>query len=278
MRSLRYASIGMALVMCLMGTAGAVVDALDSYPDGGTGWGGPLGSGWIESGTSAVQTVGWSDASPITAGSGGYLTYRTNTTGTTGIARDFEGVVGSSAYTASFVVRIDELGTFFNGTSLTSDRLQLRAETSNSTTSGITSQSASGAWFFTASPGLDTDNWYVYDGDIAGYVGGYNRANFFDSGIALVEGGVYTFTVTITDLLANTYETTITDGTTSFTYTGARYRTTSTNPADRIVFSNNIRSGSDPIQMSIDSIQIVPEPATLVLLACGAIAALRRRG
>lgn len=267
----------MAALLCMTGIAGALVsDPFDAYPGGGTEWGGVLPE-WTQAGTTAVQTVGIADTNPLTADGGSYLTYTTNTTGTTGLARDFAGTIGDSAYTATFTVRIDSLGTFFAGSSLTNDRLQLRGETSNSATTGITSQSASGAWFFTASPGLDADNWYVYDGGVAGYVGGYNRLNFMDSGIAVVEGGVYTFTVKVTDLASNLYDATITDGTTTFTYTGARYRTASASPADRIVFSNNIRTGSLPIQMSIDSIQIVPEPASLALLALGSLTLLNRR-
>lgn len=248
----RIKYLGLVL-LCLAGIAGAVMisEPFDVFPNGGNDWSGDWGQA---TGSETIQTVALSSDSDLEGGDGSYMTYRTNTTGSaTGVYRDFAGAVGSGIYTMVFNVRMDDLGDFYGGNSLTGERIQLRTETST----GTTSHGTNGGWLIMASPGLSNDNWYVYEGNVEAFPNGFNRANFVDSGIPVVEGKVYTMMVTAYPA-TRTYDVTIDDGTTIFTYTGAEYRSISTNPADRLVFSNNMRAGVPAIQMAVDSIHIFP--------------------
>ena len=259
-----FGCVVVAAVLYVVGVAGAVVisEPFDVYPGGGTNWSGE----WGVQGT-VSHTISLSSVSPFKGDSGSYLNYRTTATGLNGVGRDFAGSLGSGTYTLTLNVRIDDIGTFFAGNSLSNDRIQIRGETG----SGSTDHGASGAWLIMATPGTDHDNWYVYDGTNS--PGNFVKANFEDSGIAVVEGKVYSFTVTVHPETL-TYDATISDGTTVYTNTDATFRTTSTAPADRLVFSNRTRTipsgslpDSTPIEVSYDSIHIFapgahdPQPA-----------------
>lgn len=270
-RSRKLKGVVVAALLCVAGVTNAALEPFEVYPGGGADWSGSWGAQGA-----GFHTVALGSGSPLKEGDGSYLTYETLTTGLNGVGRDFAGSMGSGAYTLTLNVRVDELGTFFGGNSISNDRIQIRGETG----SGSTDHGASGAWLIMASPGTDHDNWYVYDahGDY-----GFAKGNFEDSGIAVVEGGVYSFTIKVNPETL-TYDATISNGTTVYTNTGAQFRTTSTTPADRLVFANRIRAipsgtlpNSAPIKLSYDSIQIVPEPTSLILLGLGALTAFCRR-
>ena len=262
--------IVMGALLCVVGIANAAVisELFDAFPGGGTGWSG----NWTESGT---HTISLSDVSPLKGDGGSYLTYRTAPTAianANGMGRDFAGSIGSGSYTLTFNVRMDDLGTFYQGNSLTNDRIQLRADTS----SGSDDAGANSAWLIMASPNFlapNKTNWHVYDGSVASSLHGFARANFVNTGIPVAAGRVYTMMVTVYPA-TRTYDVSIDDGITIGVVKGMEFRSTSTAPADRLVFSNKLRvvptSGlpdSAPVQMSVDSIHIFasgvhdPQPA-----------------
>jgi hypothetical protein len=105
-----------------------------------------------------------------------------------------------------------------------------------------------------------------------------------NTGIALVQDTVYHLELTV-DPTSNSYTGSITDGTTIYTTPGPfqfRYQTESaTLPArqmDTLAFGLRDNSGGGPTTtVSIDNIQIIPEPGTLALLGLGGLLAVLHR-
>ena len=238
-----------------------ISDPFAIYPDGGTGWSG----NWAVTLPTATH-VALSSESPIKDG-GSYLTYQTIATGLNGMYRDFAGNIGSGAYTLTLNVRIDDLDAFWDGTNL-SDRIQIRGETGT----GSTDASASTSFLVMASPnykmpaGSPSGNWQVYNGRKDGT---WSSGLMADSGIPVVEGGVYSFVLAVHPESLS-YDVTIDDGTTVFTRTNLGFRTGGTELSDRLVFSNKLRAtgGGNQIKVSYDSIRIFtggaahdPQPA-----------------
>ena len=227
-----------------------ISEPFDTYPDGGTGWNESWG---MASGT--VNSVALGSDLPINGG-GSYLTYRTIAAGTNGVYRDFAGDIGSAAYTLAFDVRIDALGAFYQGADL-SDRIQVYGETGT----GTSDAGANASFLVMASPNFKTPagqpsgNWQVYNGI---KTGAWSSNYMVNSGIPVVDGGVYSFTITVHPATLS-YDVTIENGTSVFTRAGLGFRTGSTAPSDRLVFSNKIRltgPAGNQLKVSYDSIRI----------------------
>lgn len=265
MKNVKYVCV--AAVLLCFGFASAVLETFDVYPNGGSGWSGDWGVG------GTVSTVGILSDSPIND-AGSYLGYQTTATGGNSVYRDFAGSIGSGAYTLTMDIRVDSLGTFYQGTDL-SDRLQIYADTGSATGDMGTNT----GWCIMASPnyktpaGQPSGNWMVYNGRKNN---AWSSSYMVNSGIAVVEGGVYTLTITV-DPANLSYDISIDNGTTVFTAADMGYRTGSTAAADRLVFANKMRAAATGTTLSYDSIQIVPEPATLVLLGFGALSVFSRK-
>lgn len=236
-----------AAVVCLVGITNAayVSEPFDAHPDGGTNW----TANWGET-SATLHSISLGSESPIKDG-GSYLVYRTTVNGTNSVYRDFDPSIAEGVFTVKMNVRVDELGNYFAGPDI-SDRIQVFGETTNA--SGDLGTYSS--WGIMSTATTANDNWYVYNGDKTGkWSSGYLK----DSGIPIVAGGVYSFTITAYPATLS-FDATISDGTTVFTRLNNGYRGGPTlNPSDRICFGNKIRAasvGGTPLQLSYDSIRI----------------------
>lgn len=226
-----------------------ISEPFDTYPDGGTGWSG----NWAQA-TASVQTAAMGSSSPVSGG-GSYLTYRTNAAGTNGNYRDFAAAAAGLPHTVVMHVRVDSLGVFWDGTNL-SDRLQIYGETG----SGTSDAGTGAAWLIMASPnfktpaGAPSGNWQVYNG---ARNGAWSSNYMVNSGIPVMEGGVYTLRVTVYPA-TQSYDVEISEGTNVFTRADLGFRTGNTTAPDRLVLSNKIRAtgSGNQLGLSYDSIRI----------------------
>lgn len=244
MRSLSFTWVALGALCCLSAITSAafIGDPFDVYADGGTGWSSNWGS------NPAISSVAIADTSPINGG-GSYLTYRTLVTGGNAVYRDFMGPISTGVHTVKLDVRVDTLNNFFGGTDL-SDRIQIFGD-AGSATGDLGSNTT---WAIMASPNTALDNWYFYDGR---QTGAWSSSYLLNTGIPVVDGGVYSITVTVYPATL-TYDATIVYGTTTFTRAGLRFRAGPTiQPSDRICFANKIRPvGTTELQLSYDSVRI----------------------
>jgi hypothetical protein len=120
-----------------------------------------------------------------------------------------------------------------------------------------------------------TRTWVFYDGNQDG--GAFNANNYVSSGMALVSGTVYDFSVTL-DPSTRTYVGTVSNGITTFTSDPLGFRTSAFSANGSVQFGMRQSAGTDNFQFSLDSVQIVPEPSALALAMLGlAGLSLRRR-
>jgi hypothetical protein len=125
------------------------------------------------------------------------------------------------------------------------------------------------------SGGAPTRTWAFYDGNQDG--GAFNANNYVSTGMALVSGTVYEFSVTL-DPSTRTYVGTVSNGTTTFVSDPLGFRTSAFSANGSVQFGMRQSTGTDNFQFSLDSIQIVPEPSALGLVLLGLAGfGLRRR-
>ena len=248
--SKKFKCVVAAALLCAVGVASAayVSDPFGAFPGGGTNW----TADWADS-SLTLHTVSLGNDSPIKDG-GSYLVYRTltgATVGSNGLARDFETSIAEGIHTIKLNVRVDEFGNFFAGPDI-SDRMQIFGDSATQ----IGDQGTYSTWTVMAVPTTTNDNWYVYDGIRTGK---WSSSYLKDSTIAIVPGGVYSFTIKAYPATLS-YDVTISDGTKVFTKNNCGYRAgPALNPGDRLCFGNKVRlaaNGGSDLQLSYDSIRI----------------------
>ena len=257
------------------GNATDVVDAFTGIA--GNGWAGPWEvnlSATNETLNASAGVVASSDAGfqELHPNDGNYLQLTLNDTenpinGT--VSRDYKnirpGIDWRESHTVDFTIRIDEtgVGSELSALDTYTDRYAItgsNAARSSSSTEDMFLIMATG------DPGSWGDQivekWAFADGNGAGGIDA-----FVGSGIDLVEGGVYDFSVTINPE-DQTWDVTVTDGTNTFTATDLGWRTSSDFVGGVLNFGGQSESGADIRAMSIDNIRItqVPEPSTVALL------------
>lgn len=250
MKSSKWFLLGL---LCMAGLCSAefVTEPFDDFPTGGTGW----SSDWLINPVSpALNSISIGSGSAINNG-GNYLVYRTLVTGRNGVYRDFSESLARENHTIKFDIRVDTLGDFFGVTSL-NDRIQIHGDTGN----GADDMSSSSSWVIMATPNTALDNWYVYNG---AQTGAYSASHLLNTGIPVVEGGVYSFTIDVHPSTL-TYDAEIKYGTSVFSQKGLKFRAgpAPVNPPNRIVLANKIKPvGGTELQLSYDSIRIFPAGA-----------------
>jgi hypothetical protein len=277
--------------------------AVDGYVGmGGGGWAGP----WVEGVSSTapptvtkqiLTTNPLNDQDP--PGNDNYLNVQVDGLSAASkffsTGRDYKGIPGIDTtlpYTIDFKYRVDETltgGTFTNF----NDRYQLFDSTQTSVSSGaswsISCYGGTGTGF------TDTNmvgKWVVYDGgghDLPVDTG-FVATRQVNTGVTVTTGTIYDMHVAV-DPTDYTYDVTISSGTTllydSVTANGGAYatglgwRTSATTSPGFIRFLGNVDQANDLRNSSLDSIRIVPEPSTLLMVVLGGMVLAgvsRRRG
>ncbi len=133
-------------------------------------------------------------------------------------------------------------------------------------------------WAIIAQGGLNGGRFSLMNGNGSGGSSGV------DTGIALANGKIYDFLITIrpgATAAETRWDATISDGTTTFTETGLRFRDVGQiTDHRRIQFYGRNNNASEALDFSIDAVTIaVPEPAALGVFgtAAAGLLAMRRR-
>lgn len=248
-------------------------DTVANFSDGNTSvlvdqFRGTAGLGWdaawdITTGGGTAPTATVLDASPVN-GSGNYLAVSTSYNGDTAIGREFDSTGAAGGYDITSTklkttldLRVDTL----SGWDTTTDYLSVHG-TSN--TDPLTQFNVGGLSSFIirafgASPaaGKNASEWLLYNGASDG--GGYNVNNFVNSGMPVVEGNTYTFTI-VSDPVTKKYSGSITDGTNTVTWSNLGWRAAV--PGDRIAINNRVSDLADTLSYSLDNVLITLAPAS----------------
>jgi uncharacterized protein (TIGR03382 family) len=183
----------------------------------------------------------------------------------------------------AFQFRFD--GNFTEFSESFTDRINLFADPG-----GVSTTATSNAWMIgVASAGSASNtipapnSWFFFDAGNESPANAFTGANLVGTGIALVPGLVYDFTVDVYPSLGK-YDATVSDGTNSFTGTDLQFRNgkTSTAPLDipdTLHFGIGSSAAADNHAFSIDALTVtaIPEPASLAWIGLGVTALLRRR-
>ena len=256
---------------------------VDAYP-------GTSGDGWARSwqrlnmyesldelvtGEATVVSSGDAGYQELSPGDGAYLhnvsnvapdaSYRVETA----LSRDYKGAPGidyTREHTISFKIRLDEdvdgTGTTFTNAD---DRYYLFDLSSEST-----GPNAAASWMIFAAGGEtsyigagNVGEWTFYDGDQDG--ASPLLENNVDTNIALVQGGVYEFTIVV-DPETQTYDATVDDGNSSFSAYNLGWRTDATYVGGifHVACWSEDPTGTegDSREFSLDSLIITQEPLT----------------
>jgi hypothetical protein len=258
-------------------TVGANVEAqpntVANFTDGNTSilvdqFKGTAGLGWdagwdITTGGGTAPTATVLDTTPV-SGAGNYLSVSTSYNGDTAIGREFDNTGGSGGYdiTATKLkttldLRVDSL----TGWDAATDYLTVHS-TSNAdpvTQFNVGAFSTFIIRAFGASPaeGKNASEWLLYNGASDG--GGNNVNNFVNSGMPVVEGKTYTFTI-ISDPVTKKYSGSIFDGTNTVTWSNLGWRAAV--PADKIAVNNRVSDLADVLSYSLDTVLITQAPAS----------------
>ena len=209
------------------------------------------------------------------AGDGNYLTLDLNNPAasageiTSGaVSRSYKarpGIDYRESHTIEFTVRIDEpdVGGDWTYMNAYDDRYWMAGATSAKSVSSTTD-----TFFIMATGAAGKEDGSIVWGDqivekwaFADGAGDGTIADMVGSGIELVTGGVYDFTIFL-DVDTQTYDVTVTDGTTTFTAEDLGWRTSATNVGGYLNFGGQTASYIDTRAMSIDNIRISQELIT----------------
>lgn len=274
-----------ALVVSTPARAGVVANFTgdtpqDQYPGiAGLGWTDAWGT---STGNGSFTSATVTNASPL-AGGGNYLaatfTATTSTAEKRGFIRRnfeaFEEVDPTQPHRVVIDFRLDSSLTTFSNTNdyiVIYDHIQNNVDTS-----------ADATWFLRAhgatTGSANAQEWVFYNGNPSST--GFDTSRFVNSGIDLVSGNVYRFTID-TDPTTETYQGTVEDLTAGGQFTtnvlNWRSQANNTTGAGTVLHVGaRVDSQSEVISYSFDSLQIVPEPATAGLVGISAIAFLARR-
>lgn len=230
-------------------TDGNGTSSVDQYTGiAGNGW----SSAWYTVGpsgnsTSTTITAGVTNTTPLNGG-GNYLSV-TNTPGANGqgdgVGRDISSANGvnlASPYTISFDFRLDSATTNWAG----NDGVNIYNDSNSKILGG--------------------DNGFQIVGDSSGWRVRNGNA-FLNTGVSLVSGTVYNFTIAL-DPTNSQYTTTITGGASPYASGTLGYRDTAAAATDftHLIFNSKDNQGTDTISYSIDNLIVVPEPASAAVL------------
>jgi hypothetical protein len=259
----------------------------------GGGWAGPWVEGKSSSGAPAA-TITVPTINPLNAAQPEYLNVQItgSTSGSKFISetRDYKGTPGVNValpYTIDFKYRVNE--TLANSTTFNNidDRYQIFDSTA-------TSVGATASWFIGCYGGTGSyvdsgmvGRWLVYDG------GGHDLpidtsmalSRQVNTGVTVTTGTIYDFHVAV-DPTDYTYDVTIKSGSTTLYDSktlvpdGLGWRTSASTSPGILGFLGNVTTTADTRNFSVDSIRIVPEPSTLLMVISAglALAACVRRG
>ncbi|HWL52447.1 MAG TPA: PEP-CTERM sorting domain-containing protein [Chthoniobacteraceae bacterium] len=246
-------------------------------------WSGKTGDGWTSIwNRSSTTTEVISAASPIWGANPRLQITPSSATSTSGhVNRIYDPAYVTPAANApiviSFDLSIDDLGDFLN----TASNHFFLAQ-SNSASTNYTSNTN---WLIYGYGGTDPESAVAESGPLATAMqgqwnlmtGGNSTNSYIPTGVALAEGVLYSFTLTL-DRVNQSYSVLLTDGTTTFQSDPLSFYNTNGNFLTRLVFSQNYQLNQNAIY-SIGNIRIVPEPSSLALIAgaVAGIAALHRR-
>jgi hypothetical protein len=248
-------------------------DTVANFTDGNTSilvdqFKGTAGLGWdagwdITTGGGTAPTATVLDTTPVN-GSGNYLSVSTSYIGDTAIGREFDKTGGAGGYditTTKLKTTLDLRVDSLTGWDTATDYLTVH---STSNIDPVTQFNPGGLSTFIirafgASPaeGKNAFEWLLYDGASDG--GGYNVNNFVNSGMPVVEGKTYTFTI-VSDPVTKKYSGSIFDGTTTVTWSNLGWRAAV--PSDRIAINNRVSDGLDVLSYSLDNALITLAPAS----------------
>jgi len=231
---------------------------IDAYPGTvGGGW----TSAWNKPGSAGTKTAAVVNTSPFGIG-GNYLTL--NVSGNANQDGFVQRSYGSPVdLTERHIVSFDY-------------RLQADAFSTGQDIVQLWDVASGVSWYIIAYG--DRNNWQVYNGDRAD--GGFTFSRVLDTGMPFTPGTDYSFEIDVKPT-TRSWDVTISDGTLSQTMTNLGFRTSAFSARGNLQFGGRISSTGETHVHAIDSLQIVPEPGALVLLAtafaCMLIPGRRRR-
>jgi hypothetical protein len=263
-------------------TDGNTTDSVDGYPGkAGDGWTGPWNSSINTASSVAQATLAASVTSTNAMGTGGnYLSTRITSlagsgNGRAGLNREFTtfgDVDPTKPHIVQFSVRIDgdSNGDLSEFNTSNNDRLFFFGAPS-----GMNEINSNNTWLIGAlggSTGGAVAKTFAFYDNPAGGNNSYDPTRFENTGIAIVVGTVYAFTVNV-DPAAGTYSASVTDGTNTYASAAGDplgFRTTTANPAtDTLNFALKLSDTNDQLGFSLDNVSVtVPEPSALALAGC----------
>ncbi len=245
------------------GNGTAQVDQYTGTP--GMGW----GTAWVPISPTSGTVL---NTNPLSPGSGNYLALTfTGSSGSGSAWRQYDGVDRTKAHTISWQFRLDDT---LNGNDVSIQDRDGTGGISSSASSFIIRLNANNEG------GMVANQWAFYDG--LQNNGGFSTSLFVDSGLTAVVGTTYSFEVTLRPE-DREWDVRVTDGVTTVSQNGLGFRRSAFNTPGYLGFGADVGGSSGNLRYSIDNVNIVPEPAALLIWSLmaglGAVLAwTRRRG
>jgi hypothetical protein len=222
--------------------------------------GSPGQNGWSDAWNyTAMNAPVISNSSPINGG-GNYLVFTQTIAGDSALRRSYLGKLSATNdQTVRLNLRVDTMSNFATA----SDYVTVTDGTAS--IGGSSSESSFIIRAYGASPGgtMPGITWALYNG--GKNRGGYNAANWVNSGMSLVAGKVYAFAIALHPAQLS-YDVTISDGTSSVTKTNLGFRDNAFALPDTLVFNARIASTNNTLAVAVDSIAVAPRPVPPPLL------------